>query len=75
MKALRAAKQLNQRELAQASGVTQRSIARYETGETVMSLEAAAKIADALGCSIGVLAGRDEQHLNEPILYRHFNLP
>ena len=49
----------SQERLAEASGVGQNSIARYETGMTTPGLDQAFKIAAALGCSIDVLVGWD----------------
>lgn len=47
----------SQERLAEASGVGQNSIARYETGATTPGLDQAFKIASALGCSIDDLVG------------------
>lgn len=47
----------SQERLAEASGVGQNSIARYETGTTTPGLDQAFKIASALGCSIDDLVG------------------
>lgn len=47
----------SQERLAEASGVAQNSIARYEMGGTTPRLDQAYKIASALGCSIDALVG------------------
>lgn len=47
----------SQEDLAEASGVGQNSIARYEMGGTTPGLDQAFKIASALGCSIDVIVG------------------
>lgn len=47
----------SQERLAEASGVGQNSISRYETGATTPGLDQAFKIASALGCSIDDLVG------------------
>lgn len=52
IKEIREAAGMSQESLAVASGVTRVSIARYETGERVPSLEIAARIARALNCKI-----------------------
>lgn len=52
IKEIREAAGMSQESLAAASGVTRVSIARYEAGERVPSLEIAARIARALNCKI-----------------------
>lgn len=52
IKEIREAAGMSQESLATASGVTRVSIARYEAGERVPSLEIAARIARALNCKI-----------------------
>lgn len=52
IKEIREAAGMSQESLAVASGVTRVSIARYEAGERVPSLEIAARIARALNCKI-----------------------
>jgi transcriptional regulator with XRE-family HTH domain len=52
IKEIREAAGMSQESLAAAAGVTRVSIARYETGERVPSLEIAARIARALNCKI-----------------------
>jgi transcriptional regulator with XRE-family HTH domain len=49
MKVLRAERNLNQEDLATASGLNVGTIARYETAESGMTLESACKLADAFG--------------------------
>lgn len=59
LKTLRAAKRLrSQQALAEASGVSAGALARYESGENGMTLEAAYMIAEALGVTLDQLAGR-----------------
>ncbi|MBR3223808.1 MAG: helix-turn-helix transcriptional regulator [Atopobiaceae bacterium] len=55
LRALRTLRNLSQRDLADVSGVSYESIKGYESGKSVMSLENAAKIADALDCSVDAL--------------------
>lgn len=52
MKVLRAESRMDQGDLADAAGISLGSVARYEMGGTTPSLEAAYKMAVALGCSI-----------------------
>lgn len=47
----------SQERLAEASGVAQNSIARYEMGGTTPGLDKAFEIASAMGCSIDALVG------------------
>ena len=57
MKARRALLGYSQQDLADISGVNVNSIARYEAGINCPSLEAADKLARALGTSIDALVG------------------
>lgn len=50
-------KSWNQTELAEQSGVSRVMIGKYERGEAIPSIEAAKKIADALGVSLDYLVG------------------
>lgn len=47
----------SQTDLANESGVSREMIGKYERGEAVPSIEAAKKIADALGVSLDYLVG------------------
>lgn len=49
---------LDQKTLADMSGVQINSIAQYELGNTVMGFDKACALADALGCSLDELACR-----------------
>ena len=49
---------MSQRDLAAAAGVDVRQIRRYEAGEQQPLLSVAVAIADALGISVGELAGK-----------------
>ena len=49
LRGLRATARLTQKELAEMTNVSEASIKGYENGENVMSLEAAVKLATALG--------------------------
>lgn len=59
VKSLRIDKGWTQSDLAAESGVSLGSIARVEQARGCMSLEMACGIADALGCTLDVLACRD----------------
>lgn len=50
---------LNQTELAQMLGVTQSSVAQWESGSVMPQGVLLPKIADALGCTIDALYGRE----------------
>lgn len=49
---------LSQAELAKTAGISVRQLARYEAGEQQPVLSAAVELADALGISLGQLAGQ-----------------
>ena len=55
LRAIRKLRNYSQQQLAERSGVSRDSINGYENAETVMSLEAAAKLANALECSVDSL--------------------
>ncbi len=56
-KRLREAAGMSQSELAKASGVPLRSYQQWEQGRRTPLLDAAAKVAEALGVSVDELAG------------------
>lgn len=60
IKQLRKAKGLTQQELAQNAGVSYLSIHRYESGERIPSVDIAARIAQALGCTVDDLINTQE---------------
>lgn len=51
---------MSQEGLAKASGISVNSIARYETGEVCMGLDAAFDITAALGCTLDQLVCRKD---------------
>ncbi len=56
---LRSSKGLTQADLAAKVGTTSRVVSSWERGESALSLEDAALIADVLDCSLDELAGRE----------------
>lgn len=58
---LRIDKGWNQRDLAAAANISLSAVARYESGYTGPSLEAALKLAEALNCSLETLACINEK--------------
>ncbi|MGW2379107.1 helix-turn-helix domain-containing protein [Streptomyces sp. NPDC001658] len=54
----RTALDISQADLAKATGISLRQLARYEAGEQQPTLSAAVALADALGISLDLLAGR-----------------
>jgi transcriptional regulator with XRE-family HTH domain len=54
---------ISQRDLAEAAGVDVRQIRRYEAGEQQPLLSVAVAIADALGISVGELAGKPSHRI------------
>ncbi len=65
IKEKRKEKNLSQCELAQKVGVNQTAVGQWERGATMPSLDKAALIANALGCTIDELYGRGEENLHE----------
>jgi len=62
IKSIRMDMGINQEELAKRAGLTVDSIAHYEIGDRVMGLDKAVAMADAMDCSLDVLACRAESH-------------
>ncbi|MFR4978303.1 MAG: helix-turn-helix domain-containing protein [Butyricicoccus sp.] len=60
IKVKRKEKNLSQSELAQMIGVNQTAVSQWERGATMPTLDKAAMIANALGCTIDELYGRSE---------------
>ena len=58
LRAARTRAGMTQEELAEASGVTRRSLSNWEAGRFCMSLEEAIMIADALNIPLDTLAKR-----------------
>ncbi|UOU98176.1 helix-turn-helix domain-containing protein [Chryseobacterium daecheongense] len=59
--ALRDKNGFSQSDLADKSGVSRVMIGKYERGEAIPSIDAAKKIADALGVSLDYLVGETSQ--------------
>ncbi|ACV22612.1 transcriptional regulator, y4mF family [Slackia heliotrinireducens] len=59
LKVQRAIKGWSQGELAKESGISQNSIARYESEMSMPGFDAACRLADAFGCTLDELAGRE----------------
>lgn len=57
----RIVKNMTQEELAQKSGVSRVNICRIEIGKRNLSLNAAIKLARALGCTIDELVGAPDK--------------
>ena len=57
---MRQAKGMKQRQLAEAIGVTQESVAQWETGKTSPKFERLAAIADVLDCRVDDLVKPDD---------------
>lgn len=58
IKDLREDRDMRQVDLAQATGIDQRTISNYETGKTVPDAEALVKLADFFEVTIDYLVGR-----------------
>lgn len=59
LKALREERGVDQDGLAELSGVSKGSIARYETGRNMPGIETACALADALNVSVDTLLARE----------------
>lgn len=57
LKALRMERGMDQDALAEASGVSKGTIARYEIGRNIPRVDVVVSLARALGCSCDVLIG------------------
>lgn len=57
LKALREEKGMDQTALAEVSGVSLNSIARYETGRNIPRADVLVSLANSLECSVDVLLG------------------
>jgi len=67
---LRKQKNMSQTDLGKAVGVSREIIGRYERNEVLLSIEVAAKIANALEVSMDYLAGNTDQLLEKNIIRR-----
>lgn len=56
--AIRTYRGMTQDQLAEASGVTENAIARYESERNQPRADTVVKLADALDCSVDLLLGR-----------------
>ena len=59
IKDLREGLHMTQQELGKKSNVSRVSIARYESGERIPSIAVAARIAEALGCTVNDLVDQE----------------
>lgn len=57
----RESKKLSQRELADIMGVTKTAVTNWETGVAMPRAGDLPRLADALGCSIDALFGREQK--------------
>lgn len=64
IKDLREDRDMRQSDLAQKTGIDQRTISNYETGKTVPDAYALVRLADFFDVSIDYLVGRTEQDLS-----------
>ena len=61
---------MSQQDLGDVVGIDKRSVARYEQGGALPSIEAAAKLAKPLGASLDALAGMPVAAASDPELSR-----
>ncbi len=62
LKKVRKEHKLNQQDVANVLGVDRSTYAFYETGKTPPSLSTTVKLAQLYGCTVGYLAGVEENH-------------
>lgn len=65
LKELRKEKKLSQKELADYLGINEKTISRWENGESTIKSDKAQKLADFFGVNIGYLLGNDEKPYKE----------
>jgi transcriptional regulator with XRE-family HTH domain len=61
-------RKMSQEDLAKMLGVHAPIIGRYERGEVKPSIEVAAKLAEALGCSLDYLTGISDLQLDQELI-------
>lgn len=66
LRELRAAKKLNQDEVAEACGISRIALARYETGTRTPRAVYVARLAEYYGVTVDYLMGRDEVPAPQP---------
>lgn len=67
LKELRKEKKLTQKELADYLGINEKTISRWENGESNIKPEKAKKLADYFGVSVGYLLGYDDNDFEKQI--------
>lgn len=70
----RKAKNLSQKELAEAFVTSHTTIGKYERDEMIPSIDAAKKLANILNTSVGYLLGENEQSdlFKDPVMLKRF---
>lgn len=67
LRRLRDKKQLQQKELAAAVGISPSALCNYENGDREPSLEVVGRLADALDVTIDALLGREQPQTAEAV--------
>ena len=68
LKELRKEKKLSQKEIAKEMSISEKTLSRWENGESQIKPEKAQQLADYFGVSVGVLLGYEEAKTLENIL-------
>lgn len=67
LKELRKEKKLTQKELADYLGINEKTISRWENGESTIKSDKAQELADYFGVSVGYLLGYDDNDFEKQI--------
>ena len=59
IRAIRVERNLSQKELAEKTGLSQVNVSRYEKGQRKLEIQTAARIAEALGCTVDELITKE----------------
>lgn len=59
IRAIRVERNLSQKELAEKAGLSQVNVSRYEKGQRKLEIQTAARIAEALGCTVDELITKE----------------
>ena len=59
IRAIRVERNLSQKELAEKVGLSQVNVSRYEKGQRKLEIQTAARIAEALGCTVDELITKE----------------
>ena len=73
LKELREEKRLSQKEIAEALGVNEKTVSRWENGESTIKSDKAQALADYFGVSVGYLLGYEVNNKTDGLSDKIFN--